>query len=142
MDQTTRPAWDGDALDRASTGDFLYELATQKYLAYHSKPGSGALCFALDADWGAGKTFFVERWSKDVREQRHPVIHFDAWVNDLADDPLLGFMSSFRQELGPLIKELPVARIVQQKAEKKLQGIVKTAGRAVLPVSAEVAPQI
>lgn len=138
MNQPTRPAWDGDALDRASTGDFLYELATQKYLAYHSKPGSGALCFALDADWGAGKTFFVERWSRDVEAKGHPVIHFDAWVNDLADDPLLGFMASLRQELAPLIKELPVAKKVREKAAKKLRDIVKTAGRAVLPASAVV----
>lgn len=136
MDQTTRPAWDGDALDRAPTGDFLYELATQKYLAYHSKPGSGALCFALDADWGAGKTFFVERWSRDVETKGHPVIHFDAWVNDLSDDPLLGFMASLRMELAPLVKKLPVAGRVKEQATKKLKDVVKTAGRAVLPVSA------
>jgi len=131
--------WAGDVLDRKSTGDFLYRVIQQRFEAYHSKPGDGALCVALDAEWGAGKTFFVRHWSQDIEACQHPVVRFDAWANDLADDPLLAFMAELQLALEPLLKKLPVAGKVRSSAAKLAKRIWKQAPKAVLPVLGAVA---
>ena len=128
--------WPGDVLGRKKSGDFLYRLIQQTYKANHTEPGTGALCLAIDADWGAGKTFFVKRWSADVETLEHPVVRFDAWANDLADDPLLGFMSRLKLQLEPFLKQLPLVEAVRDKVAAKLKAVFVRAPSAVLPVLA------
>jgi hypothetical protein len=142
MSEKPRPNWEGDVLSRHAIGDFLYKLVLQKYDTYHAAVNSGALCFALDADWGAGKSFFVERWSRDVEQAGHPIIHFDAWINDLADDPLLGFMAQLQNGLEPLLKKLPPTKKIRDTASRKLKAMVKNAGKAVLPVTTVVGKSV
>jgi hypothetical protein len=125
--------WDGDLLNRKVAGDFLYKVVMQRYEAYHSKPGDSALCFALDADWGAGKTFFIERWSKDIEDNQHPVIHFDAWANDLSDDPLIGFLAALRKSLQPWLSKRPIAPKAKEEIQRQLTSLLKRAGKAALP---------
>jgi hypothetical protein len=127
------PAWEGDVLGRKATGDFLYRVITQRFAGYHSKPGSGALCVALDAEWGAGKSFFVQHWSRDIEALQHPVVTFDAWINDLADDPLLGFMAQLERDLKPLVKQLPTTKKLREGATKRLKTMWEQAPKAVLP---------
>lgn len=125
--------WSDDLLGRQENGTFLYNLVMQRYRAYHSALGSPALCFALDADWGAGKTFFVDRWSNDVANCQHPTIHFDAWANDLSDDPLVGFLATLRKELKPWLKERPIAEEIRATLGQKVETIIKQAGKAAVP---------
>ena len=127
--------WPGDLLSRKPTSEFLYRLALKKAT---SVPGGGALCFALDGEWGTGKSFFVDRWSHDIATWNHPVIRFDAWANDLSEDPLLGFMAQLKNSLKPWLKSLPVTRKIKAVAIGRLDRVLKGAGRAVLPVSAAV----
>src|SRR5688572_8083438 len=92
-------SWEDDLLDRRDNAKFLSKLLQQQYDAYFSAVGSGAMCFAVDADWGAGKSFFMDRWSNDLDDLGHPTVHFDAWANDLSDDPLVGFLTKLKADL-------------------------------------------
>lgn len=47
------------------------------------------LVLALDGDWGSGKTTFLRFWVGELRKADIPVIYFDAFENDHADDPFL-----------------------------------------------------
>lgn len=132
-------SWDDDLLGRKENGTFLYNLVMQRYRAYHSSPRSPALCFALDADWGAGKTFFVDRWSNDVAASEHPTIHFDAWANDLSDDPLIGFLATLRRELKPWLDERPIAPALKATIGQKVENIIKHAGKAAVPAASIIA---
>lgn len=123
--------WDGDVLNRKEIALFLEKLVLKKIESGRVSPNANALCFALDGDWGTGKTFFVKNWIKDLRNNQYPVIHFDAWINDLTDDPLVGFMAYLKSELEPLIKELPLAERLE--AGKKLSELMQQAGKAVMP---------
>jgi hypothetical protein len=105
----------------------------QRYEAYHTGDRATALCFALDGDWGAGKSFFVERWSKDIEACQHPIIHFDAWANDLSDDPLVGFLAALKEELAPLVAKRPLGPAVAREVNKRVERIFKQAGAATVP---------
>jgi len=47
----------------------------------------------IRADWGFGKTFFLQKWAKDLEHSNYPVVFYDAWANDFCDDPLIGFIA-------------------------------------------------
>ncbi len=124
--------WQGDVLSRKQHADYLYNVLVRMYETHHRGPASGALTIAVDADWGAGKTFFINRWCEDLQAHGHPVIKFDAWENDLQDDPLVGLMSSIQKGLNSYLN-------IQEKTKKKSHAIVtnfiKQAGKAVLPTA-------
>lgn len=44
---------------------------------------------ALDAEWGAGKTWFVKNWKADLANKNHHVIYIDAFAHDFMEDPFL-----------------------------------------------------
>lgn len=86
--------WIEDRLGRKQLADHL----TQSLQALVKSSGSG-LTVALDADWGAGKSFFIKCWSKDLRQQGYSVVCFDAWENDLCDEPSVSLMAAIADEL-------------------------------------------
>lgn len=131
--------WAGDVLNRNTIGDFLYQLVLKKQTTISSAASDGALCFALDGDWGTGKTFFVDRWSQDISGREHPVIRFDAWANDLSEDPLVGFMAQVRKSLEPWLAQLPVSEKIKKAASQQLANVLKGAGKAVIPVGVVIA---
>jgi hypothetical protein len=91
---------------------------------------------ALDAPWGQGKTFFIERWMKDLQAKEVPfnVIHFDAWKADYAADPLIAILAAINKCLEKEINALGL----QAKAEKQLSETLKKARRALWPVLKQV----
>lgn len=104
-----QPKWDGDFLNRKPTADFLAKYVVNSWKK-SSKAGTGfGLVIALDAGWGAGKSFFLDHWTKDL-EFNHPVVSFDAWKNDFTPDPLLGFLAELRKDLHPHFQKMPAAK--------------------------------
>ena len=55
--------WDGDSLDRKPFADYLTSAIT----SHLERRKAEGLTIALDADWGAGKSFFVRRWADDLK---------------------------------------------------------------------------
>jgi len=53
---------------------------------------TGPSLVLVNGEWGAGKTFFLERCAEILRSARHPkprVIEFNAWRQSHFKDPLL-----------------------------------------------------
>lgn len=44
---------------------------------------------ALDAEWGAGKTWFVKNWKDHLEAKDYKVIYIDAFMHDFMEDPFL-----------------------------------------------------
>ena len=63
------------------------ELAN-KLTAYIESLKMGAT-IAINAEWGAGKTWFVKHWEADLKSKEFKVIYLDAFANDYLDDPFL-----------------------------------------------------
>lgn len=58
---------------------------------------------AIDAPYGQGKTFFLERFRRQLA-LKHPVAHLDAWIDDANDEPLVAIMAALQDALDPFIR--------------------------------------
>lgn len=49
--------------------------------------------FAINNEWGAGKTTFVKMWQQQLKNEGFQTIYFNAWENDFDNNPLIAIMS-------------------------------------------------
>ncbi|MCG9729169.1 KAP family NTPase [Shewanella sp. Isolate13] len=78
----------------------------------------------LNAEWGAGKTYFLKRWAEDIKEY-YPVVYVDAWKKDYSDDPLMTVVSSI---IGQLREQAGKDKdSIEFKVPRKLIGLLKAA---------------
>lgn len=106
-----------DRLDRARIAKFL-----TNYLSAEGKERNYVL--NVNAQWGAGKTYFIKRWKETIQDH-YPVVYIDAWQQDYSDDPLLTVISSIFEQLEELHPNPGDPRI--RKATKGLLGMFKVA---------------
>ena len=78
----------------------------------------------LNAEWGAGKTYFLKRWSEDIKEH-YPVAYVDAWKKDYSDDPLMTVISSIIEQLRKQAGKDKDS--TEFKVPRKLIGLLKAA---------------
>ncbi|MBM0490425.1 NTPase KAP [Aeromonas jandaei] len=110
-----------DRLDRASYAEFL-----TNYLAAEGKQRNYVL--NLNAEWGAGKTWFIKRWYMELKAH-YPTVYIDAWQQDFSDDPLLTVISSIIDQLKMIAgKENPIPEGMRQR----LLGLFKVGGKLAL----------
>ncbi|WP_236689471.1 KAP family P-loop NTPase fold protein [Photobacterium angustum] len=86
-----------DALNRSRYAKFLYN-----YLVDNSSQNGYVL--NLNAQWGAGKTYFINRWMDSIKDT-HPVVYIDAWKQDYSNDPMLTVVSSITDSLEKLLPD-------------------------------------
>lgn len=85
--------WNGDVLKRKK-----YSLFLTKYLEDKGKD----CVININAPWGSGKTFFLQKWFDDLKV-KHPAVYFNAWKNDYSSDPLVSFISCINKQIVPLL---------------------------------------
>lgn len=111
----------GDRLERARYAEFL-----TNYLAAEGKQRNYVL--NLNAEWGAGKTWFIKRWYMELKAH-YPTVYIDAWQQDFSDDPLLTVISSIIGQLKMIAgKENPIPEGMRQR----LLGLFKVGGKLAL----------
>ena len=62
----------------------------------------GPCVMAVDAGWGMGKTTFLKMWAQHLRNERFPVVEFNAWETDFAQDPFVALYSEITGGLSGL----------------------------------------
>lgn len=111
----------GDRLERARYAEFL-----TNYLAAEGKQRNYVL--NLNAEWGAGKTWFIKRWYMELKAH-YPTVYIDAWQQDFSNDPLLTVISSIIDQLKMIAgKENPIPEGMRQR----LLGLFKVGGKLAL----------
>ena len=55
--------------------------------------------FAIDAEWGAGKTTFLKIWVQELRNREFPIVEFNAWENDFAGNALVALTGELTDQL-------------------------------------------
>lgn len=59
----------------------------------------GPCVLAVDAAWGMGKTTFLNMWAQHLRNQNFPVVKFNAWETDFAENPLIALSTEISDGL-------------------------------------------
>ncbi|MES2670574.1 MAG: P-loop NTPase fold protein [Pseudomonadota bacterium] len=133
-DTTSPSGWEDDVLERQDFAQFLTDTlsAQTKKVSERQKRG---LTAALDADWGAGKTFFVEHWARDLSRQGFPVVVFDAWKNDLDENPAVALMAAIKREIARLLKQAPIEKEVADQVRTLGKSSMHHLRKALLPMA-------
>ncbi|NNG44995.1 hypothetical protein HJP15_19075 [Pseudoalteromonas sp. NEC-BIFX-2020_002] len=89
-----------DLLDRAKHASFLTKTINNEV-----NPNRGgdidsikSHVLNLNADWGAGKTYFLKRWANSLK-QDHPVVYIDTWSTDYLESPLITVLTELLEQL-------------------------------------------
>ena len=102
----------------------------------------GPCVMAVDAGWGMGKTTFLKMWAQHLRNERFPVVEFNAWETDFAQDPFIALYS----EITGGLSELPGAsgRIDELRAAAGVvfRALPAAAARLALSAVPQVGPQL
>lgn len=116
--------WEHDVLARRNDATYLQNYLSSRYKA---NPEEAGFVLAVNADWGYGKSFMLERWKLDAEFQGYPAVYFDAWKNDFTPDPLLAFISELEEGLTKHFKNIPIAQRQKDKALRILAKVLKPA---------------
>ena len=81
-------------------GDKLHRKESIEALTTMLGNLDGPAVVAVDAGWGMGKTTFLRMWAQNLRNERIPVVEFNAWKTDFTWDPFLALWSEVAAQLG------------------------------------------
>lgn len=98
--------WYDDKLDRKASAEFLTKYLLNKYSSESTVDKRSNFILNINADWGYGKTYFLNNWGKDLSDKGHLVIKFDAWENDFSNNALLSFIYELEQQLQKYLDSL------------------------------------
>ncbi|WP_217578498.1 P-loop NTPase fold protein [Mesorhizobium sp. GbtcB19] len=123
--------WADDLLGRRSDADFLQAFLTGR-MADRQKAGlAGAYVLNIDAHWGAGKTFFLERFALQLEASGHIVARVNAWRDDHLDDPFIAILAAIDEALKPyVVKKGKIATAWKGVKDNAVPLVVKFLGGA------------
>lgn len=82
--------WEGDLFQRQELAQNYTKIITSIVQPY---------VLSINAKYGSGKTFFLKRWSEELKQNGEIVIFFNSWDCDFVDKPLLPFLYNFLEQL-------------------------------------------
>lgn len=129
--------WKDDLLNRKSDAEFLRAFLLGKMTQRQSEGIQGSYVLNIDAEWGAGKTFFLKRFGEHLKEKDHLVVDIDAWRDDYVDDPFVAVLSAIDATLKPYIKQTSGFKKYIQHAKKNASSIILNAGKGALKAAAK-----
>lgn len=71
-------------------------LELLKSIISNQKDNPTGYSFAIDGEWGAGKTWILQELEKQLLEEKdnkYLIFHYNAWENDFYDEPLVAILS-------------------------------------------------
>ena len=121
IDGVTYPA---DQLNRKQDAELLSKILVRRSNSNREKPNKSSYVINVNAEWGAGKTYFVKRWAEDLKHE-HPVVYIDAWSNDFMDSPIITVLAEIQDQL---LETINKSHLTQAKRRS-----FKNIGISVLP---------
>ena len=121
IDGVTYPA---DQLNRKQDAELLTKILVRRSNSNREKPNKSSYVINVNAEWGAGKTYFVKRWAEDLKYE-HPVVYIDAWSNDFMDSPIITVLAEIQEQL---LETINKSHLTQAKRKS-----FKNIGISVLP---------
>lgn len=104
--------WSDDHLKRKDEATYLTNYLAARYLSKKKEEG---FVLAVNGEWGLGKSFMIERWSKELEFAGHPVVMFNSWENDFTHEPLVAFIAELNSALADQFDKLPFGEKFREK---------------------------
>jgi hypothetical protein len=120
--------WTGDLLDRKADARFLVDFLTTRIDERGKRGLTKSYVLNLDAKWGQGKTFFLQRLKRQLEGEGYISVYVNAWNDDHAGTPLISVMSAIDEALRPFLKA-PKAKKLWKSAKENSLEIVASTGR-------------
>lgn len=89
--------WKDDLLNRQHDALLLQRFLTGRIEERRQRGSTASYVLNLDAGWGQGKTFFLQRLKKQLEANSYKVAYVNAWEDDHAEDPLLAVAKAIEQ---------------------------------------------
>ena len=100
----------------------------------------GPCVMAVDAGWGMGKTTFLRMWAQHLRNEQFPVVEFNAWETDFAQDPFIALASEIATGLQNL--ESAAGRLWGRRLRSAAASVARAAPGAIARVAVSGVPSI
>lgn len=75
--------------------------------------------FALDGEWGSGKSFVLNMLEDQIKDD-YLVIRYNAWENDFYEEPLIAILYTFANKLNELQKASNIAKGLTKELLSKI----------------------
>lgn len=92
--------WKDDLLGRRKEANFLEKFIKDRVNQSTRTHDRGSLVINFKAQWGSGKSFFLQRFAAQLRSRGHFVAELDAWRADPNIDPLVSLVGAIKSEIG------------------------------------------
>jgi hypothetical protein len=97
--------WASDRLGRKQDAEFLYNFLIGEVQKREGQDRVASYVLNVDADWGGGKSFFLDGLAQDIEQKGHLVARVNAWRDDHAQDPYIAIMAAIDKVFEPFIKK-------------------------------------
>ena len=129
--EVPKPTWNDCQTGREEQSKILTSLLMNRYDYLNSveKAKAGVVnTFSLNinASWGKGKTFFIERWAEDLRAAGHIVLEFNAWEHDYSSDAMPSLLTSLYSQISDIVNKTRTGKVKLKKKLTKVGDGVKT----------------
>lgn len=124
--------WQGDLLGREEDAKLLHLFLTRRVAERQETGETGSYVLNLDAGWGQGKTFFLERFKKLLELEGHTAVLVNAWEDDYAEDPLLAVVSAIERAFPKKGTAKKAAASVAKVGAKLAVVALKSTGKSLL----------
>src|ERR1700704_4838668 len=135
QDLSIEHIWQDDLLDRRADAEFLIRFLTNRANERASQGRTGSYVLNIDAAWGSGKSFFLDRMKRTLECEGYLVASVNAWADDPADDPLLSVMSAIDVSVAP-------AANMNAKVQQSLKTLKTTTQRIAIAAEKGAATQL
>ncbi|MGN1334416.1 MAG: P-loop NTPase fold protein [Anaerovoracaceae bacterium] len=119
-----------DKLDILNRDAFVEQVIK---LLENISDNKAATCFAIDGEWGTGKSFVLDMLEEQLNgpySEKYFVVRYNSWKYDYYEEPLIAIVSSIIAEIEEKVNFFPDS---QEKQE--ILGMFKAAGVSLLSMA-------
>ena len=113
--------WQDDTLGRRHDGDTVYRFLMGQIEARRARGAVASYVLNIDAAWGHGKSYFLDRFATQLELSGHVVARVNAWENDLTNEPMIAVMAAIEDALKDHLS-------TPSKVQRKWKALVKSSG--------------
>lgn len=122
--------WIDDHLGRRQVAETLLHFLEARVSEREQQNLSRSYVLNIDAAWGDGKTFFLERFAKTLTHHGYPVALVNAWADDHAQDPLIAFISALDAVISKSLKNDRLKKKAWDKAKGSIVSLIALGGQS------------